>query len=81
MEQRQHCAASLCSSPGSELGRDIDGDPGRCFGNELAEKSALPHDLKRIALTKKLSSKPGSKATEQSRQRVLGIGLPHPPTI
>jgi hypothetical protein len=63
MEQRQHCAASLGSGPGSGLGSRL----GRCFGNELAEKSALPHDLRRIALTKKLSSKPGSKATEQCR--------------
>jgi hypothetical protein len=47
MEQGQHCAASL--------GTDLAG--------KLAEKSALPHDLRRIALTKKLSSKPASKAT------------------
>jgi hypothetical protein len=37
MEQRQHCAASL-----AEILAEI-----------LAEKSALPHDLLRIALTKK----------------------------
>jgi hypothetical protein len=51
MEQRQHCAASL----GTDLGSN--------FGGKLAEKSALPHDLWRIALTKKLWSKPASKAT------------------
>jgi hypothetical protein len=51
VEQGQHCAASL----GCNFGSD--------FGGELAEKSALPHDLRRIALTKKLSSKPASKAT------------------
>src|SRR6516165_9084487 len=37
VEQRQHCATSL----GSDL------------GSNLAEKSALPHDLSRIVLTKK----------------------------
>src|SRR5262249_43823314 len=55
MEQRQHCAATLGTDPGS--------DPGSDLGNTLAEKSALPHDLRRIALTKKLWSKPASKAT------------------
>jgi hypothetical protein len=33
------------------------------LASDLAEKSALPHDLWRIALTKKLWSKPASKAT------------------
>jgi hypothetical protein len=55
MEQRQHCAATLGTDPGSDFGSDL--------GNALAEKSALPHDLRRIALTKKLWSKPASKAT------------------
>jgi hypothetical protein len=51
VEQRQHCAAILGSNFGGDLGSD------------LAEKLALPHDLWRIALTKKLWSKPASKAT------------------
>jgi hypothetical protein len=55
VEQRQHCAASLGTDPGSHFGGDV--------GSDLAEKSALPHDLWRIALTKKLWSKPASKAT------------------
>jgi hypothetical protein len=42
MEQRQHCAASL----GTDLGSN--------FGGKLAEKSALPHDLWRIAHEKTL---------------------------
>jgi hypothetical protein len=51
MEQRQHCAATLGTDPGSDLGSDL--------GNALAEKSALPHDLRRIALTKKTLVKTG----------------------
>jgi hypothetical protein len=55
MEQRQHCAASLGTDVTSSFGVDL--------GSDLAAKSALPHDLWRIALTKKLWSKPASKAT------------------
>jgi hypothetical protein len=72
VEQRQHCAASPGGDPGSNFGGDVSG--------ELAEKPALPHDLWRIALTKKLWSKPASKATGQWRERVIERAFLHRPT-